>query len=35
MADYYVAGYTPPRSVDSREKVKEIQAVLKVKQDGR
>lgn len=34
MGDYYVNGYTPPRGVDSRQKVKSIQATLGVKQDG-
>ncbi|MEN6472096.1 MAG: hypothetical protein ABFC62_11570, partial [Clostridiaceae bacterium] len=34
MSDYYVNGYTPPRGVDSRDKVRRIQATLGVKQDG-
>lgn len=34
MADYYVNGYTPPKGVNSRDKVRQIQATLGVKQDG-
>lgn len=34
MADFYVTGYVPPKGVNSREEVKKIQAVLKIKQDG-
>lgn len=34
MANYFVSGYAPPKGVDSKEKVKQIQATLGVKQDG-
>ncbi len=34
MADYFVSGYAPPKGVDNKEKVKQIQATPGVKQDG-
>ncbi|MEA4970133.1 MAG: hypothetical protein VB051_06300 [Candidatus Pelethousia sp.] len=34
MTNYFVSGYSPPKGVDSKDKVKQIQATLGVKQDG-
>lgn len=34
MANYFVSGFCPPKGVDSKDKVKQIQATLGVKQDG-